>query len=50
MKWIPSAFSSDRIRVTALDLLKLIIGLPIRDSSVIIQAYRMPKQRKGIDE
>lgn len=41
MKWIPNAFRSDRVQLTWWDLLKLAIGLEIKDSACRVRRGAM---------
>lgn len=43
MTYLPSAFRSDRARLTFLDILRLLVGLEVRSSSLILGLWRMPK-------
>lgn len=43
MKWWPSAFYCDRVYLTWRDLLRLAIGLEVRDGACIVKRGDIPK-------
>ena len=43
MKWTPSAFESDTIKLNIFDIFKLLVGMKIRDSACEISLWRFPK-------
>ncbi len=45
MKWVSSAFHSDRISLSWRDLLLLALGRTIRDGACLIRLGRLPEQR-----
>ena len=40
MKWNPSPFESDVVELTWLDLLKLVLGIELRDSACVVRRRR----------
>jgi hypothetical protein len=40
MKWIPSPFKSDVVEFTWLDLLRLALGMELRDSALVARRAR----------
>ena len=43
MKWTPSPFKSDVVEFTWLDLLRLALGMELRDSALIARRARKEK-------
>jgi len=42
MKWKPSAFCEDTVKLTFKDILSLLLGKQVKDGPCVISLYKMP--------
>ena len=42
MKWRPSAFQSDRVKLSLWDIFKLILGFEVKDEACKVGLWRWP--------